>query len=165
MADITEMKKAAHERLDSYLLATGGRRTVERSSLLDAVFDIGHIFTIPEIQEKLSDDSMPLSVATLYSGLELFCQLGFIVKHPFDNATKYEPVLCRQLICYEVCDMCGKVKIINSPALQKALLNVNTRFFKKSYGAVYMHGTCQMCAKAAKKTEKIIKERYSNGKR
>jgi len=159
-----EIRLAAVERiLDNYLEMNNHRKTLERYTILKAVYMTSGHFTLEELSDKLANEmNFPVSRATLYNTLNLFMELRLVIRHRFQGATKYEACYDNDSHCHQICTMCGKVNEIKSPVIVEAVENMPTKRFRKDGFSLYVYGVCSTCQ--AKITKRIRQERINKTK-
>lgn len=140
-------KKAdARQALTRYLEANSHRKTQERFTILDAVYDIEGHFTLEELSHRLTDDyHFTVSRATLFNTIRLFLAARLIIRHRFHGETKYEACYDREGHCHQVCTECGSVKEITSPIITSAISKMHLNRFNKDGFALYIYGICSTC--------------------
>jgi len=159
-----ESRLAAVERiLDNYLEMNNHRKTLERYTILKAVYMTNGHFTLEELSDKLLKEmNFPVSRATLYNTLNLFMELRLVIRHRFQGATKYEACYDNDSHCHQICTMCGKVTEIKSPEIAQAVEYMPTKRFRKDGFSLYVYGVCSSCQ--AKITKRLRQERISKTK-
>jgi len=155
---------AAVERiLDNYLEMNNHRKTLERYTILKAVYMTNGHFSLEELSDKLQKEmNFPVSRATLYNTLNLFMELRLVIRHRFQGATKYEACYDNDSHCHQICTMCGKVTEIKSPEIVKAVELMPTKRFRKDGFSLYVYGVCSSCQ--AKITKRIRQEKINKTK-
>jgi Fur family ferric uptake transcriptional regulator len=132
--------------LDNYLEMNNHRKTVERYSILKAVYNIDGHFTIEELGDLLTGKyKFPVSRATLYNTLRLFMELRLVIRHRFQGATKYEACYAGDSHCHQICTMCGKVTEIRAPEISAAINELHLKRFRKDGFSLYIYGICSSC--------------------
>ena len=147
--------------LDNYLEMNNHRKTVERYSILKAVYSIHGHFTIEELGDLLAVEyKFPVSRATLYNTLRLFMELRLVIRHRFQGATKYEACYDDDSHCHQICTVCGKVVEVKAPEINEAINTLHLKRFRKDGFSLYIYGICSTCQavltrqKNSKKTKK-----------
>ena len=101
---------AVERILDNYLEMNNHRKTLERYTILRAVYSTHGHFTLEELSDKLVQNmNFHVSRATLYNTLNLFMALRLVIRHRFQGSTKYEACYDNNSHCHQICTMCGKV--------------------------------------------------------
>lgn len=155
-------KRNVREILDGYLDAKGHRKTPERYAILDAVYGMEGHFSLEELGEVLEKENFRVSRATLYNTLKLFLELRLVIRHRFQEGTKYEACYDQNNHCHQVCTVCGKVIEIFSPEINKAIQDTRLKRFRKDGFTLYIYGVCSSCN--AKMTKKLNKEKINETK-
>jgi len=152
---------AVERILDNYLEMNNHRKTLERYTILRAIYSTNGHFTLEELNEKLPKEmNFHVSRATMYNTLNLFMELRLVIRHRFQGSTKYEACYDNTSHCHQICTMCGKVMEIKSPEISIAVENMHTKRFRKDGFTLYVYGVCSTCqAKITKrkKQKKVIK--------
>ena len=148
---------AVERILDNYLEMNNHRKTLERYTILRAIYSINGHFTLEELNEKLLREmNFHVSRATMYNTLNLFMELRLVIRHRFQGSTKYEACYDNTSHCHQICTMCGKVMEIKSPEISVAVENMHTKRFRKDGFTLYIYGVCSTCqAKITKKKKRV----------
>ena len=152
---------AVERILDNYLEMNNHRKTLERYTILRAVYGIHGHFTLEDLSAKMINEmSFHVSRATLYNTLNLFMALRLVIRHRFQGTTKYEACYDNNSHCHQICTMCGKVMEVKSPEIIAAVENMPTKRFRKDGFTLYVYGMCSSCQARVtkrKKHEKTVK--------
>ncbi len=157
------VKDSVRQILTNYLEMSSHRKTPERFAILDAVYSINGHFTLDELSERLAGEChFPVSRATLYNTLNLFIELGLVIRHRFQGGTKYEACYDNNSHSHQVCTVCGRVTEIRLPGVDAAMANLHLKRFRKGGYALYIYGVCSICQarlkrKKAQETKKTNK--------
>ena len=148
---------AVERILDNYLEMNNHRKTLERYTILRAIYSTSGHFTLEELNERLLRDmNFHVSRATMYNTLNLFMELRLVIRHRFQGSTKYEACYDNNSHCHQICTMCGKVMEIKSNEISLAVENMPTKRFRKDGFTLYVYGVCSTCqAKITKKKKKV----------
>ena len=134
---------AVERILDNYLEMNNHRKTLERYTILRAVYGIHGHFTLEDLSAKLINEmNFHVSRATLY------------------NTLNYEACYDNNSHCHQICTMCGKVMEVKSPEIIAAVENMPTKRFRKDGFTLYVYGMCSTCQARVtkrKKHEKTVK--------
>ena len=77
-----EPKISAHQAFTDYLIKNGLKKSQERYAILDAASKMEGMFTAGDVYSfMLNSVKFHLSLATVYSTLELLSQCGIVVEH------------------------------------------------------------------------------------
>ena len=131
--------------LTNYLEDNHLRKTPERYAILETIYGMSGHFTLEELGEKMEKENFRVSRATLYNAIRLFQKLRLVVKHNLSQETRYEACVPTEDHCHQICTICGKVKEVNSPALQGIIQSVKLRRFHQSGYTLYIYGVCSSC--------------------
>ena len=151
---------AVERILDNYLEMNNHRKTLERYTILRAIYSISGHFTLEELNDKLLNEmNFHVSRATMYNTLNLFMELRLVIRHRFQGTTKYEACYDNTSHCHQICTMCGRVDEVKSPEISMAVENMRTKRFRKDGFTLYVYGVCSSCqAKITKRRkQKSIK--------
>ena len=132
--------------LTHYLELNKYRKTPERYTILDAVYEMEGHFTLEELGDKLIGDyNFPVSRATLYNTLKLFVELRLVIRHHIQTTTRYEACYNNGSHCHQVCTMCGRVTEVKFQPVDDAVRSLRTKRFHKDGFALYIYGICSSC--------------------
>ena len=146
---------AVERILDNYLEMNNHRKTLERYTILRAVYGIHGHFTLEDLSAKLINEmNFHVSRATLYNTLNLFMALRLVIRHRFQGTTKYEACYDNNSHCHQICTMCGKVMEVKSPEIIAAVENMPTKRFRKDGFTLYVYGVCSTCQAKITKRKK-----------
>ena len=147
---------AVERILDSYLEMNNHRKTLERYTILRAIYSTNGHFTLEELNERLLQNmNFHVSRATMYNTLNLFLELRLVIRHRFQGSTKYEACYDNTSHCHQICTICGKVMEIKSNEISLAVENMPTKRFRKDGYTLYVYGVCSTCqARITKKKKK-----------
>ena len=146
---------AVERILDNYLEMNNHRKTLERYTILRAVYGIHGHFTLEDLSAKLINEmNFHVSRATLYNTLNLFMALRLVIRHRFQGTTKYEACYDNNSHCHQICTMCGKVMEVKSPEIIAAVENMATKRFRKDGFSLYIYGICSVCQGALTRKSK-----------
>ena len=149
---------AVERILDNYLEMNNHRKTLERYTILRAIYSISGHFTLEELNDKLLNEmNFHVSRATMYNTLNLFMELRLVIRHRFQGTTKYEACYDNTSHCHQICTMCGRVDEVKSPEISMAVENMRTKRFRKDGFTLYVYGVCSSCQ------AKITKRRKQKG--
>jgi len=150
---------AVERILDSYLEMNNHRKTLERYTILRAIYSTNGHFTLEELNERLLQNmNFHVSRATMYNTLNLFLELRLVIRHRFQGSTKYEACYDNTSHCHQICTICGKVMEIKSNEISLAVENMPTKRFRKDGYTLYVYGVCSTCqARITKKKKKVNK--------
>ena len=148
---------AVERILDNYLEMNNHRKTLERYTILRAIYSTSGHFTLEELNERLLRDmNFHVSRATMYNTLNLFLELRLVIRHRFQGSTKYEACYDNNSHCHQICTMCGKVTEVKSQGVIDAINDMPTRRFHKDGFTLYVYGICSSCQ--AKQRRRSVKK-------
>ena len=134
---------AVERILDNYLEMNNHRKTLERYTILRAIYNINGHFTLEELNAR-----------TMYNTLNLFMELRLVIRHRFQGTTKYEACYDNTSHCHQICTMCGKVSEVKSAEISEAVENMQTKRFRKDGFTLYVYGVCSTCQAKITKRKK-----------
>ncbi len=145
----------ARQTLVSYLEENHCRKTPERFAILDTIYAMDGHFTLEELGERMEQDNFRVSRATLYNAINLFLRLRLVVRHNFQQLTRYEACFHNDNHCHQICTVCGKVSEVASAPFANAMEEVKLKRFHPTGYSLYIYGLCSSCqAKAKRKRNK-----------
>ena len=107
----------------------------------------------------MENDNFRVSRATLYNAIHLFMKLRLVVRHNFQQGTKYEASFQNENHCHQICTICGKVKEVSGTTFASMLDEVKLKRFHKDGFAIYIYGMCSTCmSKLTRKKKKNKKQ-------
>ena len=146
---------AVERILDNYLEMNNHRKTLERYTILRAIYNINGHFTMEELNARLLKEmNFHVSRATMYNTLNLFMELRLVIRHRFQGTTKYEACYDNTSHCHQICTMCGKVSEVKSAEIREAVENMQTKRFRKDGFTLYIYGVCSTCLAKITKRKK-----------
>ena len=152
---------AVERILDNYLEMNNHRKTLERYTILRAIYSISGHFTLEELNDKLLNEmNFHVSRATMYNTLNLFMELRLVIRHRFQGTTKYEACYDNNSHCHQICTVCGKVTEFRSKKINDAIASVRHKRFHKDGFTLYVYGICSSCrANLTKQASKRNKQK------
>ena len=129
----------------TYLEENNCRKTPERFAILDTIYTMNGHFTLEQLGEQMEKNNFRVSRATLYNAIHLFIKLRLVVRHNFQQGTKYEACFQNGNHCHQICTICGKVKEVNSAHIAHLVDEVKLKRFHKDGFALYLYGVCSTC--------------------
>lgn len=137
---------------ENYLLNNKLRRTPERMSILQEIYQSQDHFDADQLYDFLKKNNYHLSRATVYNTLELLTKCGLVIKHQFgQNATIYEKAYGNVQHDHLICLDCGKIFEFCDPRLHQIEKSMGQilKFDIKRH-ALTLYGHCQgACEKTA----------------
>ena len=95
--------------------------------------------------EELAQRNFHVSRGTLFNSLRLFVELRLLIRHRFQNGTRYEACYKNESHCHQICTVCGKVIDVDIPGISDLLQDAKMRRFRKDRYALYIYGVCSAC--------------------
>lgn len=152
-----ELTRRARKEFEAYLAGSGQSRTPERFAILNAVCGISGVFSAQELYGIMNHETLPVSLATVYSTLALLENARIVVRHHFDRRTvSYELAIERRGFKYMICAECGRARRVEDGMLDKSIGNVKTPRFHVESFSVYIYGVCASCASIRKRRAKAL---------
>lgn len=151
-----DLKEAVEHVLSDHIRRCGLRKTIERSTILSAVYDFHVPFDIDELLQYLEEKKQfHVCRGTLYNTLTLLCSAHLVIRHPqMGEHMLYEGCYGAKNHLYTLCDRCGKLRQIPHTSEPVFLNLIKTpRFHAENY-LFYVHGICNSCAAARKRKER-----------
>ena len=153
-------KTAARGALTQYIHSKKLRRTPERYTILDKIFDIEEHFSIDMLYSALKQDGYHVSKATLYNSVQLFVECGLLRKHQFDGkSAQFERVTGVGNHHHLICTQCGRIKDVKDQELLKMMNARRYPAFHTSYFAINVYGVCSRCQRRGKSKSKMTKQK------
>lgn len=134
----------AEQILIDYLTKKNLRKTPERFHLLRTVYGYDKHFTADELYEHMKQ-FYRVSRATVYSNLDLFVQVGLVVKTLVLNSVQYEKCLGMNPHHHMICTQCGAVKEFEDSRIETAVNSAKYRRFKRHTYSLCVYGLCYKC--------------------
>ena len=131
--------------LTNYLEENNCRKTPERYAILDAIYNINGHFTLEELSTKMEQDFFRVSRATLYNAIHLFMKLRLVVRHNFQQETRYEASFHNDNHCHQICTVCGKVKEVPGTMVSPTIESLKLKRFHQMGYSLYIYGICSSC--------------------
>lgn len=137
--------ESLRERFATFLRSKHRRVTQERFIVLDKVTFMKGAFSAEELHQRLSDENIPIAIATVYSTLELLVDADIVSIRYGRGACRYS-LIANPGIFIE-CEKCGTVKPLNYKGLTDFLTENRIKGF--SHGSIRLNitGVCNKCAK------------------
>lgn len=142
-----------------YLKENRCRCTVERFSILNAVYSINGSFEIEELLRYLEEnEKFRVSRATVYNTIALLIKANLVIHHQYGTISKYERCFGAGK-GHTVCTKCGKVTEISNINLTD-IITANIKKFHLTHYSLYAYGLCNKCHQAAKRRKtRMIKKK------
>lgn len=147
-----KLQQQPHDTLARYLRASGRRCTAERMAVLDAVLATAGHFSAEQLRAAVHAAGCRVSVATVYSSLEILVDCGLAACHRFTGGNTtgalYErisnPAETRSHQ-HLVCTRCGKITQMRDPDLTAMVGAKRFTGFTPAYYTLDIYGVCGAC--------------------
>ncbi len=103
-----DVKEVVRSVLTDYIETNHCRKTPERFAVLDAAYSLGGFFRTEDLVEELAQRNFHVSRGTLFNSLRLFVELRLLIRHRFQNGTRYEACYKNESHCHQICTVCGR---------------------------------------------------------
>lgn len=132
--------------LDKKIEELGLRKTLERYRILEEIYNRNDHFEAEELYFSFAERKFSVSKSTVYNTLDLFAELGLVIKRQFNNsqAFRYEKAFGRRQHSHLICIDCNKVFEFCDPRLQ-AIQNSISEFYQIPVidHSLILYGQCQ----------------------
>ncbi len=147
MKNIEDEKRVALERLNLFIKQKKMRQTSERVFILDKIYSMSSFFDVQTLYEQINQE-IHISLATIYSTLNLLQECNLIIRHNFNTKNiMYEKLPIGANYYYRVCVKCNKVKAFTDSKLGKSISLRDSGTFSTFNHTVYLYGICKKCKK------------------
>lgn len=152
MNDNKNIRLSPRDVLSKYLETHHKRRTPERFAILDCAMETSDHFTIDSFHDQLEQNGFHVSLATVYSTLQLLVDCGLVRRHRFgSDSARYERVAGTPNHHHLVCSRCGKVKEVKDATIGEAISSIRYPGFAASWFSLNIYGLCRSCQKRQRK--------------
>ncbi len=155
-----EILKAVRQILTDYLQEHKMRCTQERYAILETIYNTNRHFTAEELFQQM-EGHFRVSRVTVYNSMDLFVQLGLIVRHTFTTVVSYEKCFGVRDHFHLICTHCGNVKEIRVPNITRAIDGTKFPRFHANSITLCAFGICSSCqsklTRKRKQKEKLVK--------
>lgn len=140
------------QRIDSEIVAIGGKRGRSRSRVIEVFFSTGRHVTVEELTRAVRAKDRSVGTATVYRTLKLLARLGYAKELDFgDGVTRYE----NNLVAHHdhlVCRRCGRVSEFEEPRIEALQEQVARKHgFSPTMHRLDIYGYCRRCASRTQK--------------
>lgn len=149
-----KIKSAAKAAFTVFLNSRKLRKTYERYTILEMVYDMTDHFYIESLYTALEQSCHHVSRATVYNTMQLLIDAGLVRRHQFGNQpAQYERVTGQRIGNHHhlICTECGKIREVKDNELFKRLGQIKYPTFQTEYFALYVYGICSRCHRRLKK--------------
>ena len=159
MGKVFKVFGAALERMNTYVLARGGRYSSIRESVLEHVCMLPQPFTAEQLENVCRSEK--IASGTVYNCLKLFLAANIIhatKRQKGHQATEYELIAGNQNRMQRVCQKCGRVTNFRAPAIDLVIREQKSQSFFMQHYTLFLYGECRKCrtpetAKSKKKSK------------
>lgn len=162
MGEEKNIKMCPRDVFSDYLARHHKRRTPERFAILECAMRMSEHFTIETFHDRLEYEGFHVSIATIYSTLELLVDCGLVRRHRFgSDSARYERTTGSSNHHHLVCLRCGKVKEVRDASLSREISARRYPGFLPSYFSLNIYGICRACQKRERKANADRKNQTS----
>lgn len=128
----------------SYLEKKELRKTNERYAILEEIYAYPGHFDVEGLFEKMKDQDIRVSRATVYNTLDLLVECGLVSKHQFGQAqAQYEKAFGNRQHDHLICTDCQKVIEFCDPRIHNIQKSVEELLqFKILNHSLLLYATC-----------------------
>lgn len=129
----------------SYLEKKELRKTSERYAILDEIYNYSGHFDVEQLFEKLKEQEIHVSRATVYNTLDLLVECGLVSKHQFgQNQAQFEKSLGNRQHDHLICTDCHKVIEFCDPRIHNIQKSVEELLqFNILNHSLLLYATCK----------------------
>jgi Fur family ferric uptake transcriptional regulator len=152
-----QSKEEARRVFLDFLAKQNFRKTQERFTILDEIYDSGQHFDAETLYELLKEKNSRVSRATVYNTLNLLEESGVVVKHQFgSNVALYEKAIGYKQHDHLVCIDCKKITEFCDPRLGNIQNKVEELLkYQITNHSLIFYGHCTQTACAHKSGHKL----------
>ena len=141
---VSQTNLSPREKFRQYLADHKLRKTPERFALLDKAITLPGHFGADLLYESMESSGYHVSLATIYSTLELLVDCGLLTRHRFGSRkTCFEVALGSHF--HLVCSACGRIREIEEEQMSH-IEGMNLDGFKPTYCSTTIYGICRECS-------------------
>jgi len=148
-------KLAALTAFTQYMQNHRMRKTVERYTIMEKVFDTTSHFSINSLHSLVESDGCHVSRATVYNTIELLIDAGLVRRHTFGTQSpQYEKIAGFSKHYHLVCTNCGKIREIKDSEIDSLLNRCRFGKFHPAYIDMNIYGLCSSCFRKSRAATK-----------
>lgn len=134
-------------RIESEILAAGGKRSRSRTAVMERFFRSGRHVTVDELTRVVRERNPRVGAVTVYRTLKLLERMGYANELDFgEGAKRYESSLSAHHD-HLVCRTCGTVIEFENRDIEKLQEKVTRRHgFRPTAHRLEIYGHCRECA-------------------
>jgi Fur family ferric uptake transcriptional regulator len=133
-------------KVEEQILATGGKRSRSRQSVIEHFFRAGRHLTVEELTRLVKETSPAIGSVTVYRTMKLLVRIGYANEVNFgEGVTRYESNLASHHD-HLVCRACGVVTEFIDPRIEALQSEVaRTHRFRPVAHRLDIYGYCRKC--------------------
>lgn len=147
-------------QFETFLRERGKRLTLERSAIVEKAISAEGHFDVEQLHAQLEKDSFHVSLATVYTTVDIMYEAGILRKHVFDGQARFEVAENNHL--HLVCLQCGKIREIDDDPIVRPADKFNFPAFNVSYYTATFYGLCSSCSRKNKRARKAAADKKRN---
>jgi len=142
---LSKIQQEAKEVLTNYIEKNQLRKTPERFSILEMIYDTEGHFDAEQLYINIKNKNINVSRATVYNTLDILVACELVTKHQFgSNHAVYEKAYGSRQHDHLICMDCGKVFEFCDPRLHQIKKTAAELFEQRVRShALTLYGNCQ----------------------